>query len=78
MPRSGTVRFECGQADELFWVTEPAPCRYEAAMRSPAACSVHLLRRRLADLRAAMRGVGRDFSPSPEARALLGEPEDEA
>lgn len=78
LARSGSVRFECGETDELLWVTEPGACTYRAAMRSPAACSVALLGRRLADLREATRAAGREFNPSLEGRALLGETEEEA
>lgn len=65
--------FQCGETNEVLAVTEPVACSYVVAMRSPAACSVRLLRRRLADLRAATRAAGREWSPSPEGFAVLGE-----
>ena len=36
--RSAKVRLECGAANEITKVLEPAKCEYEIKMKSPAVC----------------------------------------
>ena len=42
-PRGLAVRVACGDADRLLSEAEPAACRYEMEMESPAACDAAAL-----------------------------------
>jgi len=41
--RSLRVEMQCGRANELVDVDEPAKCEYRAKLKTPALCSEHYL-----------------------------------
>mmetsp|Transcript_1315 Transcript_1315/g.4414 ORF Transcript_1315/g.4414 Transcript_1315/m.4414 type:complete len:134 (+) Transcript_1315:561-962(+) len=73
--RRATLYFECGEQDALLEVTEPETCVYEAWMSTPLACSLALLREKVATLEEASAAASLEFRPSDELRALLAAPE---
>ena len=70
-PRRASVRFECGEEDELMETTEPSTCVYEASFVTPSACSTQQVREMHAALSAAAQEAGLPYEPDDAVKTLL-------